>query len=511
MSPTSNTRKAIARGSILSAGVLLVAALIAFVNYFGGKYYKRFDWTGSKLYSLSDKSKSVLAGIPADKSIDVTLFLPPGSQLHDPAKELLERYAAASPKVHFRTVEPEKNLIEAQTLVDKYQLSSLNVVVFEAGSERRVIEESDLADYDYSGIQFGQAPTMTGFKGEEAFTGAILELVENRKPKVVFVTGHGEASIDEPGAGGLSQVRDLLGKENLEITSWASLGKSDVPEGTDLLVIAGAKAKFVDPELEAFGRYLDKGGRLLVTLDPQIGATATPTGLEAWLAQWGVAVHDDIVVDPSSTVPLYGAETLFVNASGSHAVVESLSQANYPVIVALARSVAPGTAPAGAEATTLLATTSEGWGETDLAHLDKVAKDAKDTAAPVSIAVAVAAKAEKPPGADMMDEEELDAPKPEAAPGSDARKPEWKLLVVGDTDFATNSILPSAGNPTLTANAFNWLLERQKLLGIGPKKPEQARLSMTPGELSRITWTAVAGLPAIAIAAGVLVWRKRRR
>ena len=78
----------LAKGSILSAGVLLVAALIGFVNYFGAKYYKRFDWTGSKLYSLSEKTESVLAGIPADKSIDVTLFLPPGSQLHDPSREL---------------------------------------------------------------------------------------------------------------------------------------------------------------------------------------------------------------------------------------------------------------------------------------------------------------------------------------------------------------------------------------------------------------------------------------
>ncbi len=89
--------------------------------------------------------------------------------------------------------------------------------------------------------------------------------------------------------------------------------------------------------------------------------------------------------------------------------------------------------------------------------------------------------------------------------------PEWRLVVFGDSDFATNSILPSAGNPTLVANAFNWLLERQKLLGIGPKKPEQTRLSLAPGELSRITWLVMAGLPALAIAAGILVWRKRRR
>jgi ABC-type uncharacterized transport system involved in gliding motility auxiliary subunit len=502
----NRTRQALAKGSLLSAGVLLVAALLGLVNYLGMKYYKRFDWTGTKLYSLSDKTRSVLTGIPEGREVDVTLFLPPGSTLHDASKELLERYAAATPKVRFRAIEADKNLIEAQRLVDKYQLSSLNVVVFESGDDRRVIEESDLADYDYSGMQFGQAPQMTGFKGEEAFTGAILELVEQRKPKVVVVSGHGEASIDDTGLSGLSQVRDLLGKENLTIESWASLGKPDVPEGTDLLVIAGPKAAFVPAELEALSRYLDRGGRMLVTLDPVLGPQVAGSGLEAWLAGRGVDVRNDIVVDPAATVPSYSPETLFVSATGDHEVIESLAQAQYPVIVALARSVNPGTAPGGTEATTLLATTPDGWGETDLANLSKVAKDAADTPSPVALAVAVAAKSKAEPA--PFEEEPLDAPKPEDA-GADA--PTWRLLVVGDTDVATNALLPSAGNPTFVANAFNWLLERQNLLGIGPKKPEQVRLSLTPGQLSRITWGVLAGLPLLAIVAGILVWRRRRR
>jgi ABC-type uncharacterized transport system involved in gliding motility auxiliary subunit len=501
----NRTRQALARGSILSAGVLLVAALLGLVNYLGMKYYKRFDWTGTRLYSLSDKTRSVLTGIPDGKEIDVTLFLPPGSTLHDASKELLERYAAATPKVRFRAIQADKNLIEAQRLVDKYQLSSLNVVVFESGEDRRVIEETDLADYDYSGMQFGQAPQMTGFKGEEAFTGAILELVEQRKPKVVMVSGHGEASIDDTGLSGLSQVRELLGKENLTIESWASLGKPEVPEGTDLVVIAGAKAAFVPAELAALDRYLDRGGRMLVTLDPVLGPQGSGSGLEAWLAGRGVDARNDIVVDPAATVPSYSPETLFVSATGDHEVIESLAQAQYPVIVALARSVNAGTAPAGAEARTLLATTPDGWGETDLANLSKVAKDAADTPSPVSLAVAVAAKSKEEPS---PFEEELDAPEPE---GFDAEAPSWRLIVVGDTDLATNALLPSAGNPTFLANAFNWLLERENLLGIGPKKPEQVRLSLTPGQLSRITWGVLAGLPLLAIVAGVLVWRRRRR
>ena len=133
-------------------------------------------------------------------------------------------------------------------------------MVFESGDDRRVVEESDLADYDYSALQYGGSPELTGFKGEEAFSGAILELAESRKPKVLFTSGHGEASLEESGAAGLSGVAGLVGKENVELTSWASLGQPDVPAGTDLLIVAGPRAGFVEPELQAFGRYLDRGG-----------------------------------------------------------------------------------------------------------------------------------------------------------------------------------------------------------------------------------------------------------
>ncbi len=215
------------------------------------------------------------------------------------------------------------------------------------------------------------------------------------------------------------------------------------------------------------------------------------------------------MVDPSATLPFYGAETIFVRAGGAHPIVESLEQANYPVIFALARSVKAGPAPAGLEAQTLLQTSGEGWGETDLAHLDAVAKGDKDTAGPVPVGVAVAAKSTKPPTMQEMEEEEV--PRPEPKPEDEAAKPKWRLVVFGDSDFAANGQLGNVGNPTLVSNAFNWLLERQKLLGIGPKKPEQVRLTLTPGQLSAITWGTLAGLPALAIASGFAVWRRRRR
>ncbi len=496
---------------MLSAGVLLVAALVATVNYLGMRYYHRADWTSSQIYSLSEKTGAILAGLERD--IDVTLFLPEGSPLHESSKELLERYAAKSPRVHFRVIAADKNLLEAQRLVDRFQLSSLNVVVFESGDDRRVVEESDLADYDYSALQYGGSPEMTGFKGEEAFSGAILELAESRKPKVLLTSGHGEGSLDEPGAAGLSGVSTLVGKENVEITSWASLGQADVPAGTDLLVIAGARAQFVEPELAAFGRYLDRGGRMLVLLDPDLAPAGglVVSGLEGWLDAYGVQVGSNIVVDPGATVPFTSAETLTAGASGAHPIVRSLAQAKVGVIVALARSVAAGRAPEGTSAQVLLETTAEGWGETDLANLRAVARDGQDLAGPVPLAVAVSAQAQAEPASDL-EEEGVTPPVPAAPPGaSGGGAPAWRLVVIGDSDFATNNLLSLSGNPTLLANAFNWLLDRQKLLGIGPKKPEQVRMSLSPGQLSGITWLVLAGLPALAIAAGVAVYYRRRR
>ena len=503
------------KGSTWGAGALLVLALVGIVNYFGMKYYQRFDWTGSKLYSLSEKTGNVLVGLAQD--VEVTLFLQPSSNLYDPAKELLERYAAKSPHVKLRAVDPERNLAEAQTLVDRYKIQNLNVVVFEAGGDRRVVEESALADYDYSGVQFGQGPTLTGFKGEEAFTGAILELVEKRKPRVAWTTGHGEAPLDDAGPEGLSKLRDLLGQENLEMTSWASLGAGEVPAGTDLVVVAGPRAAFATTELDKLGRYLDGGGRLLVLLDPELDGKGglVSTGVERWLAGRGVEAGDDLVVDPSATVPFYGDETIFVSATGRSPVVESLAQAKLPVILPLARSIRLGPLPAGMEGQTLLQTSAEGWGERDLADLRGIAKADSDTAGPVSVAVAVAAKKDEPK---PLDEEELEAepPAPAAEPTPAAAaaaepKPAWRLVVVGDSDFLRNGAIASVGNPTLATNAFNWLLERQKLIGIGPKKPEQVRLTLTPGQLSGITWLSLAGLPALAILAGVTVYFRRRR
>jgi len=516
MERNSGSKRAWIQGSTLGAGVILALALFGIVNYFGIKYHKRLDWTSNHIYTLSQKSLNVVKDLK--KPIDVVVFMKPGDQLFQPVRELLDRYAAASSLIHVRVVDPDKNLAQAQALVNKYKIKQLNVVVFDRGNDRRVVNRAELASYDYSGMRFGQAPRMTGFKGEQQFTGAILGLEENHKPKVLFTTGHGEEQLDDPGSSGWSQAADLLGRDNFDIEEWASLGKDSVPKGTDLVVIAGPKHGFTAPEVKVLNDYLESGGRLLVLLDPTIepGGKLAQTGLGSLLANYGVKVGDDIVIDPSNPLPFFGADTIYVSAYGSQPIVDPLAQAQVPVILPLARSVSAEKGVSGYKVTELLHTGAQGWGETDLLHLRQVKKDKNDIPGPVSLGVAVEAEktsAKKPEagsGADATPAKDTDK-----TPGKDetaaASGSTTRLVVYGDSDFATNGQLANVGNATLLANTFNWLVKRESLVTIPPKKPEQVRLNLSAAQLGRITWLVLVIMPGLAIILGVGVFLRRRR
>jgi len=497
------TRRRILFGSTLGAASLLVLALVLIVNYLAFRHYKRWDWTRSHLYTLSEKTEKIVRGL--DRDVSVIVFMDEQSPVFEPTKELLARYAAASPKLKVSYIDPLRNPARAQQLVQQYEVQRA-AVVFESGKDKRVVEASDLADYDYSAMEQGGAPEMKGFKGEQKFTSAIVELVEARKPTILFTTGHGEPSLDSMEGRGFGRLQRFLGTDNFAIEEWASLGKTALPPNTDLIVVAGPTQPFVRPELDLLSKFLAGGGRLLVLVDPNLteAGRVGDTGLAAWLGDWGVTLRDDIVVDPTNLLPFFSAETIFASNYGPHRITDALRQARVPVVFSLARSVAGGKAPKGATLTELVKTSPEGWGETDLAKLTEVAKGPQDVAGPVPLGVALelnAAAPEPPPGSDEM-------PAPAPAPPSG---PKGRMVVFGDSDFATNAQLDQTGNATLIANTLNWMVQRETHLGIAPKEPEQVHLSLTPQARRLAFWLVVFGLPAAALAAGIVITVKRRR
>ena len=473
-------------GANVAALCIVALAIYLMVNYLSARHYKRFDWTANKYYSLSDKTANVLKDLQFP--IKVYVFSQPFSPVYRDVKELLNRYSALSKNIEVEYVDPEKDPARVRFLLNKFKISPPgqgNLVVFEQGERNKYVYDKDIVEMDYSGMRFRQAPTIKAFKGEQAFTSAILNLTQQKQPVVYMVTGHGERGSDDAQQAGLQLSRTLLERENLKVEKVALYEKKEVPRHCDLLMIVGPREPYMDEEKKALSAYLTNGGRLFVALDPQ-----TKSGLEAFLKEWGVEVGNNIVVDPESAQRLlfFSALNLFADNYGSHEITNDMK--GRATLYAEVRSVKPLTSNPDLRAVALVQTSPLGWGETNM--LDETFRfdEGQDMKGPVPFGVAVETNAGK---------------------AGDKPLKNMRLVVLGDSDFINNAQIANLSNASFFLNIVNWLTSREKLIAIGPKMPEQTRVRLNAAQMSNIFWFSVVVLPGLGLALGIVVWWRRRK
>jgi len=256
---------------------------------------------------------------------------------------------------------------------------------------------------------------------------------------------------------------------------------------------------FFPPEIEALKAYLAKNGKLLMLLDPPGTVDSPPlTNLIALAHDWGINVGNDVVVDVSGMGQLIGTDASVPVAASypSHAITNRFRLLTaYPS----ARSVTPVAGGVnGHTAQGFVETSPRSWAESDIKGMlttGKVAFNAAsgDKQGPITVAAAVSAPASAAPDA-----------KP------DAPKPETRVVIVGDSDFAGNSGLGIQGNKDLFMNAVGWLSQQENLISIRPKDPEDRRLTMTAAQQTNVTLLSLFVIPGLVFLTGVYTWWRRR-
>ncbi len=490
------------RSSIGVVATLLVIGLVLMINWLGARHWHRADWTASKLYTLSDKSLNIVGDL--HEEIRIIVFMTPGSGLWPQVRELMDRYDAASDAIEVEFIDPDREPLRTRQLAEEFGISVANTVVFTAGDRSKYVTSDQMAEFDYSGMQYGGQPTLKAFKGEEQFTAAILSLVAPAVPKVYFVTGHGEPSLEPAGRSerGLGALGEALKRENM-VAAETSLLSGHVPDDADVLAIVGPTRAFTEAEIGALDAFLEGGGRLMVALDPLIepDGTMRMTRLENLLAQWDVEVRTDLVIDPSKKLPFYDLSAVYLDAYGAHPITEGME--GLAVLFMVARSVAAVAEPLGT-VTTLVETSAAGWGETDLSQLlrgEPVDSGEFDSPGPVAVVLAVDRPQE---GIDRIEDET------EAGDALDQESKGTRLIVLGDSDFLSDTEFANAGNSVLAVNAFNWLAAQEQALGIPPRAIDQSGLYLSGAEMQMILFLILVVMPGAAIVAGMLVWRRRR-
>ena len=487
------------RAIFSSANFLAVLALLGvlfiMVNYIASRRYARWDFTRQKITALSQKTVRTLAALT--QPVSITVFYQPNERLYPLIQDQLQEYARLSPRVKVEYVDPDQDIARARQLVQEFQVENTNVVVFQCGARHQHLSDGDLAEYDYGSAAMGSEPRIDAFKGEEAFTSALLNVTQDAAPLLWFISGHGEKSIESEGEErNLSELTRYLERQNFSVKTVTLLEQANIPEEVKLVVIAGPRRRFTETELGVLQQYLTRGGKCLALIDP-----LEDSGLDGLLRQWGLELGLDIVIDPARPLPFVSPTNLLVTVEASrHPMLRNMP--NLVMLFPLTRSVRPATpAPEGVIVTPLALTSPKGWGETQTAVKTFAFDPGQDVKGPVSVAAAVERATPAPQNVQALGAQDAMS---QAAAGR------TRIVVVGDSDFVVNGQLGNVGNRDFLMGAIRWLVEQEQLIGISAKTIESIKLSLTGPQLMGIFWFSLLALPLGYGLLGVVVWWLRR-
>lgn len=446
-------------GANAALSLILLAGLLAAVNYLANRHHLRRDLTANRTYSLADQTRRVLEEL--DRDVQVIAFYRAGDAAAEPIEDLLKEYADLSPRLRYEIVDPDRQPGRAR----RYPDVTYGVTVIDAGERT---ERMDGAD-------------------EEALTNALIKVTRAEKKRIGFVSGHGEHDPTTTDEGGYSALRTRLEDQGYEVEVVNLAPVTAVPAGFRVLVLAGAKKALLPNERQAIAAFLAGGGSALVLADPDPGVAEADL-----VAPYGVELGDDLIVDVSGVGRLFGADE-FLPMGLEYRTHPLTERFNLTTLYPQARSVRAAAAPpAGTEVDELVFTAPASWAE---ASPDRrpVLLDEKDRQGPVCVLVAAA----RPVAGDS------------AASGGERRR-DARLVVAGDSDFCSNGYASFGGNLDLALNALSWLAEDEGLIAIRPRDREDRRVLLTEGQAMATGSILILGLPLAAVAAGIVVWWRRR-
>ena len=473
------------------AQILLVLFLVAMVNSIAFKHYARWDFSRDQKYALSDKTKRFLESLK-DK-MRITIFFPPGTAITTDVQNLLTEYQyAGKGKIDIEHIDPERNLSRAKELFDKYKVvTDEPLLIVDYQGRNKTVKASEMADIDQSGMAFGEGPRVAAFKGEQAITGAMIDLVEGKKKILGYVLGHKEPPLSEGSA--ISVLKTFIENENIQFKELNLLDLEAIPEDVKTVMIVGPQYDFSDREMKVLRNFWDKQGRILLLLDP---AAKTPK-LDAFVNELGVKANDDRLMVFLRTGIQELALTRDVQARflGDSPITKRLADVRALFLGGTSSlTLEPERVRAANIRLEPLIQAEKGYfAETDY-NTDDQAKLQADAKRDSDKSLTIGAAIEKGGSADER-----------------VQVNSSRLVVVSNATFVQdNAITQDQQGLDFISAGVNWLLRREQLIGIAPKVSKPLTFSLDRDALARLRWIILVLMPLIPAVIGTVVWWQRR-
>src|ERR1700746_2580966 len=472
--------------------IILVLFLAAMVNSIAFKHYARWDFSRDQKYALSDKTKRFLGTLKG--KMRITVFFPPTTPITTDVQNLLTEYQyAGKGKLDIEHIDPERNLSRAKELFDKYKVvTDESLLVLDYEGRNKTVKASEMADLDQSGMAFGEGPRVAAFKGEQAITSAMIDLVEGKKKTLGYVTGHKEPPVSEA-TSPITVLKTFIENENIKFQELNLLDQPAIPADVNAVMIVGPQYDFSDREMQELRDFWDKQGRLLVFVDP---AANTPR-LRAFLDELGIKVNDDRLMVFVRTGIQELALTRDVQAHflGDSPVTKRLADVRALFLGGTSSlTLEPDRVRASNIRVEPLIQAEKGYFAEKDYNTDDQAKLQADAKQSSNVLLTIGASVEKGGSADQR-----------------VQVNSSRLVVVSNaTLIEDNAITQDQQGLDFISGGVNWLLSREQLIGIAPKIPKPLTFSLSEEALRRLRWILLVFIPLVPAAIGTMVWGQRR-
>ncbi|MDP4849625.1 MAG: GldG family protein [Verrucomicrobiales bacterium] len=459
---------------LVAIQAVLIFIVFLQVNYLSCRRHSTWDLTQNRRFTVSDTTKNYLGSLGGEVRL-VMAFLGT-SELHSEVKGVSAEYLDLS-----------RSRSRIAELKDKHQLqfSGDQIVVFGESGRIKTISAEELVGRD------ANSGRVVEFKGEEVLTAAILEVTEQKQRKIYLVTGDRRADELVPIA---EQLQPLANAQNARLEGLVIEGREEIPADADALFFPGNSEDLTERELTLVRDYWEsRRGGLVIFLDPN---AETPV-LNSLLREHGVAPRPDRVLSVVSIPGVAARKTYDVPVSlmpgpGPTRDLPALStrlidqtqsiEVLYEDDLLLSENIRP---------LPLMIAATGFWGETDYQAEEISFTPGVDRGQPDP--VFTAASVEKGVQGD-----------PGLSQGSS------RLVVVGNA----NVISPEGNSAKVAADftmaSLNWVMNREELMGISPRRPTFFTLSISPDKVAFLQSLLIMVLPGAALILGGFVWMRRR-
>ncbi|MEI8140136.1 MAG: Gldg family protein [bacterium] len=433
--------------------------------------------------------------------VQIILLAPVGDPQAILARRVVEKYQFAHALLRVEMVDQSTELSRTRELVSQYKIRQPNVLIVNCGTRYMVLPIKGLDRVASGDARPDPRGASLGAVLESELIMALRSVVQEKGPVVYFLTGHDERSIsDFTGYSGYSEIAGIIRERQSEVRPLLLGSVEAVPNDCAVLVIAGPARQLASWEVGKIRDYLARSGRLMVLLD-----FGSHSGLESLLAEWGIRLGTDRILDSKSASlltssrersPAFGLGEVSVIRYGRHPITDGLD--GLVSTFYMPRSVEPlfpdtqrGSLSDHADRPRVIElafSSTKSWAEGDRDQSPPQFNEGYDRSGPLPLAVCV----EK----GLSSEIAMDI------------KP-VRLVVFGDSQFAANTCL-AGGNESFFVNALEWLQERGGTLVGFEDLSGIFNLRIESGDRFMTFILTVVAMPLLLIFTGIFVALARR-